>query len=197
MTSRERRVTAWAVALVTLAVVLFRVAPRCFAWEGELRERVALRQRQLWSSEADVAALAALEDSGVAVRREFMGLAPLLLPARTDAEAESVLAMLVRATLEQTGARVERTVPMSDSSGIGVIERTSVQVTMECDAHGLARVISALTTAVIVLEVDSLRLAAQEPSGPATQPERLRVELVVRGWSARTAIDTLALAEPS
>jgi hypothetical protein len=196
VTARERRLVRGAGFLIVVAFLGFKALPAAMTREHALRDRVVLRERQVSSIRQDLAALGVLEDSAAAVRRAVVALAPRLLAAPTHADGDATLAVLVRALAERAGAHVERVVALPDSAAVGTLRRHTVRLELESDAPGLETLLRAIADETTLLEADSFRLTALEPSSPASQPERLRTAMIVRAWGAMRATTTDSVAGP-
>ena len=84
-------------------------------------------------------------------------------------------------------ARLDRTDPAADSLTTGRLTRVAVRATLETDVRGLAEFLQALAQDPAVLSADDLHVVANDPGSSDAQPERLRIEVTVRGWYLRAA----------
>jgi hypothetical protein len=181
--ARERH-TMLMGALVIAGAVALRAAPAVVQREQALRDRVRSRAVIVASLGADLGRMRELEDSASGVKAALLKLAPRLVAGSTRREAEATMASLVRATAERIGASVHRTTAQPDSTTIGALQRLTVRVECDTDAEGLGQLLASLATGDPMLEVDSLRVTADAGTA-AEHVERVRVELLVRGWAMR------------
>lgn len=193
MTERDRRALKLGLTAVVAAFVLLRALPTALRAERALRERVATQASTLGQLKADLAALPALEDSAAAVNRALSQLAPRLVTGRSRTEGAAELTVLLRSLAEGLGVRVERIVPVADSTAAGPLMRVVVRLEAETDTKGAGLLLTSIARQTIVLDVVALRVLALEPSSARTVAERLRVELTVYGWVMRS---TAAAEEP-
>lgn len=182
MTERDRRALQLGLTAVVAAFVLLRALPTALRAERALRERVAAQASALGQLKADLAALPALEDSAAAVNRALSQLGPRLVTGRSRTEGAAELTVLLRSLAEGLGVRVERIVPVADSTAAGPLMRVVVRLEAETDTKGVGALLTSIARQTTVLDVVSLRVLALEPSSARTVAERLRVELTVYGW---------------
>jgi len=178
-----RRRTALLLALgAGLGLLLLRTVPLAVAWGRAARVALEADRVTLARLEADLAGMDALTDTTRALQARLLALAPALLTGGSAAEAQSDL--VGRLTLATDRAHVRRTAtePVADSLRAGDLARVSVRLRLEGDARGLAATLAALARDPGALAIDDLRVVALDPASGDGVAERLRVELVVRGW---------------
>jgi hypothetical protein len=182
MMPRDRRALQIGAGVIGLGLLALRIAPAAVGAESRLRARVAEREAVVSRLNADVASMAALEDSAKQVQRAVVQLAPRLVPGGTASEANAALDATVRSMLERAGARIDRVGPVADTTTVGGISRVGARVQGESDTRGLEAALRALATDPLALEVTALRVSAANAASPPSQPERLSIELTVKGW---------------
>ena len=179
---RDRRaLIVGGVALLGCWVAL-RLLPAALRTEAKLRDRVAHQTASLERFRTDLESLPALEDSGAAIKRRLVVLAPRLLGGTSANEATAELSVILRRQLEALHARVERIVVTPDSVVDSALKRISARVELETDSIGLEQILGHFANADPLLVVDALQVATAEPPAAGASVERLRVSLHVWGW---------------
>lgn len=181
MNPRDRRALAIGAAVVAAAVLCLRVLPELGRGGMERWGKLETASLLLARTESELAAASALEDSAKVVRASLTRLAPKLLAGRTEADAAADLAARIGHVCTQHGVRLERTAALPDSARAGWIERVTVSAQMEGDMKGVAGLLAGLAAGSPVVVTQGIRLVAS-PEATARGPERLRLELVTRGW---------------
>lgn len=172
----------WRIGLVAvLAVALaVRALPPAARWLSSLRARAAAvgeaaaRARRLVDEEP------AVRDSLQAALAEVVRLAPLLLEGTTRVEAAASLAAWISTASAQHRLRVRRVESLPDSAG-GPIARIGVRAELEGDVAGLSGFVRAVEHGTPLLSVVEIGVTALDPLSPPSQPEVLRVDVVLSG----------------
>jgi hypothetical protein len=182
MTPRDRRALIVGALVVGTAVLALRVVPtgirHGLAARGELRDRAVVLGR----TRAEMSLLPMLRDSAAVLSQALVALASQVLSGSTAAEATADLSGRLNFAAARAPARVERLIPLPDSSSAGRLRRVRVQATLETDVRGLIALLRSIDTGEEVLKLDLLRVEAPEPATPVRGPEILKVELTVSGW---------------
>lgn len=195
MSPRDRRVLRVGIATVAVLVLGLRIVPALIRAERILRESVGEQRVRVVRLRADLGAFPVLEDSAEVLSRAVVALAPRLVSGTSEAEAGVELALIARALFESAGARVLRATGIGDSVRAGLVERVAARIEAETDATGLANTLAGFVAQPTVLEVASLRVNALEPEAEGTGAERLRVEVIVRGWWLTRSDSSRAMLE--
>lgn len=181
MTERDRR-TLMLGGLVMAAGLLARTMTAgaglviVFARERDLTARLVQEARRR------VAELPGLEDSAGALRRAFIGLAPQLLEARTEADALTELARRLTSLAGRVAARLETVTREVDSTRSGQLGRVSIRAAFDTNARGLIGALRVLGTGPTAITPEWIQVVAADPFGGAASEEHLRVELISSAW---------------
>jgi hypothetical protein len=104
------------------------------------------------------------------------------LAAGTPSEATAALTGQLTALAEHYRVRLDRTDAVPDSLTVHDLERVTIRSAIEGDTRGTLDFLGALATALPVLSLDEVRVAAPNPGSAGTAPEILCTELTVHGW---------------
>jgi len=172
----------WRIGLpaVLAVAVVARALPPVARWVSALRERAAAEGEAAARARGLVAAEPALRDSLQAALAEVVGLAPLLIEGTTRAEAAASLAAWISSASAQHRLRVRRVESLPDSAR-GPISRIGVRAELEGDVAGLAGFVRAVEHGTPLLSILEIGIAALDPLSPPSQPEVLRVDVVLGG----------------
>lgn len=181
MTARDRRALRIGAVVVAFGL-LVRLVPAALAAESRLRTGVVERTEAVARMQADLAQLGALERIAGEVQERLVELAPRLVSGRTKAEANAALVAAVRSLAERAGMKVERVGSVADTTRVGGLTAVVAHLQGEADATGLQSALRALATDDMTLEVRALQVVATNPSASDGLPERLGIQLTVRGW---------------
>lgn len=180
------RPTPRVVLRVTLALagalLLVRTLPPAVAILRAARAALTADRATLAQLQADLDGMDALADTTRQLQARLLALAPALLTGRSAAEAQGDLAGRLTLATDRAGVRLTSTEPVADSLRAGDVARVAVRLRLEGDARGLAATLGALARDPGALSFDALRIVALDPASGDAVAERLRVELVVRGW---------------
>jgi hypothetical protein len=181
MTPRDRRALAVGGTIALVAVIFLRVLPGIAATVSDRRHRLEAESALLARTEAELDAAAQLEDSAAVVKAALERLAPKLLAgnSETDAAADLVGQLGRQSTLRRV--RLERTHVVADTVRAGWLSRITVSAQVEGDLRGIAGFLAEVASGPPVIVAERVRVVAStEPNDGG--PERLRLELVARGW---------------
>lgn len=181
MTDRDRRALRLGAGVLLLAVLGLRLLPGAARAVLDLRTRVVERAALVARQRAELAALPALEDSVARATTRIVSLAPALVPGRSRREAELTLTARLEHHLTSLGAAVERSTAEPDSGRVGDLLGVRVRSVAQLDGVGLAGLLARLAADPLALELVSLRITPTDPASDPATPERLAIELVVRG----------------
>lgn len=182
MTTRERRVVGFGLALALVSATLLRVLPEGWRRYRALQERAELVRRLAGGQAAELSGLSDLESRSDTLRRAVLALADRLIAGGTDAEAQAELLASIEVASERTTARINQLEPVPDSVGFGRIRRVQARANVTTDLVGLLRVVKAIEWSPRLMLVRRLRL---ELSSEAAAVETVRAELLVEGWYLR------------
>jgi hypothetical protein len=187
LTARDRRALQLGVLAVAAAVLVLRVMPWGVRRVVEAERELAASQELLARTQAEMEEEQPLADSVARVTQAVVALAPRILSGQSIADAVADLSGRVNLAATRHHVRLERTDPAADSTTAGRLTRVAVRATLETDVRGLAEFLQATAQDPAVLSVDDLHVVANDPASGDAQPERLRVEVTLRGWYLRRA----------
>ncbi len=179
---RERRVIIAGGSVVLAAVLALRIAP------GVARAMELRRARAEQSVSALARAREALDEQPVA--RESLGvraarlvsLAPRLFGGSTAAEAGAEVTSFTSGRAAMRGVRIVRQDVATDSTAAPFL-MVRLRLEAEGDVTGIVQWLADLEEGDKLVAVDRLTISAAEPGATTAQPERLRAELSLVGWS--------------
>lgn len=181
---RERRTILLGASIALGAWLALKGVPAAARHVAGLRERSTAASLSLEQARRIIETAPAARESLTVRARELVSLAPRLLAGGTSAEASAELAALVGGIAAVRRVRIIQQDARPDSSA-SVFTRVTLRLSAEGDVAGIAGMVADLEEGVKLLRVRSIAISAPEPASPATQPERLRADLVVEGWAGR------------
>ena len=182
MNARDQRALTWGAAVLVGGLLVGRVVPAGVRWwrgaQATLAERTALlaRERQ------EVGAVPLLEDSAKSVQASFIALAPKILVGGTEAEAIADDESRVTVIAGRHRTKVLRLDAAPDSSTVARLRRVRVTLAVETDWAGLVEFLKGVDDDPAAIGVQSLDVAAADPTSSSARPEVLHAELDLTGW---------------
>ena len=181
MDPRSRR----ALILGALAIgtgVLVRVVPAAVAARAEVQRVVAAREASLDAHRREIAGAPALELAADSVKRGLVTLAPRLVAAGGEIQAVERVAQHLGAAADRAGASMLSFGPRRDSTRVGRMVAVVLDATFEADFPGVFALLEGIADAGPSLRIMEMRITAADPRADASVPERLEVDLTIRGW---------------
>jgi hypothetical protein len=170
--------------MAVFAVLTLRVLPASWRATQTAWRTFSARAQLLNQEQTNLRQAAVLEDSGATIRARVIGLAPKLLSAVREAEAQADLSTRLQHLAASNHVRLERVTPVADSTRVGRLRPVRLSVSFVGDTRGTLRLLGALAGGPVVLTTSDLRITATNPTAPGTVAEELRTEIAVRGWYA-------------
>jgi hypothetical protein len=164
------------------AVFFLRVAPWAYGEIRDLRQRFETKTELLARTRADIRSAAQLVDSGTALKKGILALAPKILAGAGESEALADLAGRLALIAERHRVRLDRTERLPDSTRAGRLRRVALRAHIESDSRGTLEMLAAVGRGPTVLALRDLRIMAIDPDSPDRVAELLRTELTVEGW---------------
>lgn len=162
--------------------LLLRIGPPAVRAVGEARALLQAQREQLARLRRELAGLTELADSAARVEAKVVALAPRILAGPTGAQAGDDLGGRVALAVRRSQGRLLATEVVADSARAGGLRRAALRLTAEGDGRVVVALLQALEQDAVALGLEDLRVLALDPGHPVTEPERLRLELTVRGW---------------
>lgn len=187
MTTRDRRALAVGLGVVLAAMVGLRGLPWAVREIRNRRDRLAARRELLVRTQAEIRAARGLGDSARGLESALVALAPQVLLGRRETDAVADLAKRVGIAATAERIRVVRTVPVPDSGRVGRLRRVSVQASLEGDTGEMLGALARMERSGSPVGVADVRLTAIDAFSPATNPEVVEGEILVRGWYVTVA----------
>ena len=185
MNARERRISIIGAAIVASALGAFRAVPAAVSWWARANDELGQEVLTLERLRASVTTVDAMSRSADSVRRAFVALDSVLLPGKSDAEAQAGLAAHVGLADDRARAALQQSVPIPDSATAGPLRRVTARVTLMGDSRGIVNAIAFAGEDPVTMVVRQIRIVAPDPGSPDDRPETLTAELLVSGWYLR------------
>lgn len=182
VTPRERRTVVTAASILLVAWLSLRVVPAASAMAREQRLRTDLMLMTVARARAAVQDAPAMRDALDSAARRLVAATPRLLSGGTTAEAAAELSGIVSSSAALRQVRIAQVDARPDSTA-SVFTRLSLRVSADGDAAGIGGWIADLEEGTRLIRIRSLAISAPEPTAAAGQAERLRVEIVLEGWT--------------
>lgn len=188
LSARDRRTAILGASAVGSLIAVSRGLPALAEWE---RVRVAASGdvvARVSSARANARMLSVLKDSLHARRDRLAAIDSAMLTGTSSAAAVATLASSLDEMAMRARVRVTAMQLRADSATAGSIARVAVRVTGTTDVAGLAAFLRAVEGSDAPLAVRELTVSQPEPAAPDSQPEALRIEVLVEGIARVTSM---------
>ena len=167
--------------MLLAAITVLRVLPWMSGILAGRWHHLEAESALLARTEAELEGATRLEDSATAVKGALDQLPPKLLAGKSEADAAADLAGRIGRESAARQVRLEQTDVVADTVRTGWLRRVTVSAQLEGDMNGIGGLMASLAAGSPVVVLDRIRVVAGDQAGDR-RPERLRVEIVARGW---------------
>ncbi|HET7584030.1 MAG TPA: type II secretion system protein GspM [Gemmatimonadaceae bacterium] len=181
LSPRDRRALSLGGAVLALLLLVARGLPAWSAWATSQRAIADQLAAQVARARSDVRSSAPTHDSLVMRGKRMVALAPRILAGESPASAVATLGGVLSGAAATAGVQVGAVQMSVDSSATSAFSRVRVRASATGDIAGVTELLRELEQGPTLLSVRELNLSQPEPAAPASQPEALRIELVVEG----------------
>lgn len=181
ISSREKKVLAGGVTMIALLLFLSRGLPAWKSWHDEAMQSAREMTEEAARADGAVRALPAILDSLERRKDRFVKLAPVFVGIEPPASAAGTLASLLSGIAHSANVTLGTLRIGSDSASGKVVSRLAVRAEAIGDIRGITTLLLELERRTPILAIRELTISQPEPAAPSTQPEALRVELLVEG----------------
>lgn len=179
LTRRERTALGGGAALIAAILVVGRGVPHASRWNERTVLEASYDLRRLRLMETVDRDRATLRDSLEFYRVQLDSLDARTFAAPSPAMAGVSLAGLLEHLASQHGVAVSSSVVIADSTFALSRVRIAVRLFAVADSPGIFGLLRAIESTALGLEVTELVVSQPEPAASESQPESLRIEVLV------------------
>jgi hypothetical protein len=181
MNQRDRRALVAGTALLVGAAAV-RAALSGIIKVTAARVEWARSLQYIDDARRELATLARLSDSVQVAESSFVGLAPRLLGAHTEADAHAELAAVLTSTASSSRLSMGAVVPRADSVATGRMRRVSVRTEFAADPTAFTSLLRGIGGGRPTVTVERVGIIASDPFAGRDIPQVLKVDLVCSAW---------------
>ena len=190
LSERDRRTLIVGGSVIGALFALGRGVPALLAWQNTQLASAASTALELAVARDGVRRLPSLRDSVRVRSARVAAIDSIMLSGITASAAAADLASSLEAMAEEAAVKVSAMQLHADSAVAGTLAHVGVRVTATADVYGLFALLRAIEGGQVLLVVRESGVTQPEPAAPSSQPESLRLELLVVGL-ARIAASQL------